>query len=228
MGQPALSLDRYVGLHEYGDWVFFRYLTERMKTAQGGLPVLVRRIWQHAVGTNYSVSALKQALAEQGTDLPTQLAGFTVANRRPGTFYREGANYRAAPLDASRRLSRGDSVKATVTLDHLAASTVRFVPSAGDNQVTLTYAPALAKPGLAAVVVRNRSGKYHRVANLTSSSRTETLTFDPTQVTAVLVSMVNTGSDYTCWTRTRYNWEYTCQGTSNDNNAQQSVTADVS
>jgi len=108
LAQPAKSMDHFqrFGVRQYGDWIFFRYLTETFDARSGGLPTLVRELWERAVG-DYSISAVAHVLAEHHTDLRTVWAAFADANRRPGTSYAEGAaNHYPSAAPAGRSGSR--------------------------------------------------------------------------------------------------------------------------
>lgn len=134
LARPYQSLDLYSDLSQYGTWIFFRFLGERYPSAQAGMPTIVRDIWRklaHDDGEGaaemYSVEALRAVTAARNTSLGTQLAWFTVWNRRPATFYDEGAAYRASPTRGTftlRPAARGATAR--YRLDHLSASTYRF------------------------------------------------------------------------------------------------------
>ncbi|MBM7516318.1 MXAN_6640 family putative metalloprotease [Nocardioides nitrophenolicus] len=129
LGQPAQPMDHRQGLAPYGAWIFFKYLSEHFPAANGpgGMPVVVRDIWDLAAGPANARQAINAALAARGTDLRTQFGWFAAANRRPAQNYAEGAAYpraklwRGAKLSTSRR-----SVSDSVELRHLASRTIRF------------------------------------------------------------------------------------------------------
>ncbi|HJQ04258.1 MAG TPA: MXAN_6640 family putative metalloprotease [Nocardioides sp.] len=238
IGKPSVSLDAYSNasgnsgyLHQYGTWIFFRYLTEHYRTQQGGLPILVRQIWRRSVGKDhYSVAAIKGALASLGTTLDAQLARFVTANRRPSTSYREGSHYPRAPLAAdAQRLTPGallgNSATKTADLPHLAAATYRFLPGTGATKLDLKLAGV--QPGQDIeydVVSHTRDGAY--TSHLFTADTS--VPFDPATVSWVEVSIINAGTSYTCWNRTTGFWMYTCQGTSNDDHPGGNLTATAS
>ncbi|TQK69660.1 MXAN_6640 family putative metalloprotease [Nocardioides sp. SLBN-35] len=129
LGQPAQPLDHRKGLAPYGAWIFFKYLSEHFPAVNGpgGMPTIVRDIWDLAAGPANSRQAINAALAARGTDLRTQFGWFTAANRRPALNYAEGGAYprarlwRGVKLSGSRR-----SVSDSVELRHLASRTIRF------------------------------------------------------------------------------------------------------
>ena len=133
---PGVSLD-LMNFNAYGNWIFFRYLTEKFPAEAGGLPTLVRDIW-HAVDSTdgvaadqYSLEAIDSVLAERGTSLEDQYALFAVENNTPERTYDEGAAYptpdHAFPTVA---LSPGrPRATEVITLDHMTSGTGAFTPS---------------------------------------------------------------------------------------------------
>ncbi len=127
LGQPAQPLDHRKGLAPYGAWIFFRYLSEHFAADAGGMPVIVRDIWDLAAGPANARQAISAALAARGTDLRTQFGRFAAANRRPALNYSEGAAYPRAKLWRGVKLSPSRrSVSDSVELKHLASRTIRF------------------------------------------------------------------------------------------------------
>jgi hypothetical protein len=136
---PEVPLDSVKGLTLYGNWIWWRYLTERFPQEGGtGLPTLVRDVWELAAPSEYdnaySIEAMAQAISKHKRDLAHVFAEFGAANRLPvdpGTgIYEEGAAYKKAPLSASYKLTRKRQAIATktVTLAHLTNTTVAFRP----------------------------------------------------------------------------------------------------
>ena len=71
LGKPRVPLDLSTTPHWYGDWIFFRYLTERFPTEVGGMPSLVRDMWQRAdaipgAGDEYSLQAVSGRTGRPG------------------------------------------------------------------------------------------------------------------------------------------------------------------
>ncbi|MBU2694692.1 MXAN_6640 family putative metalloprotease [Pimelobacter sp. 30-1] len=124
LGRPAQAMTNANGA--YGAWIFFRYLSERFPTPAGGMPVIIRDIWNRAAGTTDARTALNRTLAARNTELRKQFGWFTAWNRRPAAYYSEGSAYRAAPLWRSYRLTMGRSVSARTDINKLASRTVRY------------------------------------------------------------------------------------------------------
>ncbi len=141
LARPELPLDRSAGLHVYGSWIFWRFLTERYADEGGtGLPLAMRRLWEdadHLDGTKprlQAVAALRSELSDQSATLSESLADFAVAARRPTGAFEEGAAYEryvADPTAQPAPLNQAfPGVSGTLRVDHLAGATVRLRPAA--------------------------------------------------------------------------------------------------
>ena len=229
--RPGIPLDKFTGLHQYGDWIFFRYLTERLTTSQNGLPTLVRQMWRKADGSakgldQYSIQAVRSVLAAHGKDLGTTFAQFAAANRRPARTYTEGAanHYPVAPLAGKFTLepSRRDTGTRSLVLDHLSSGILRFEPSslgAGGWKIRLQVnAPPRARGSVALATTYLRNGKVSAVKLPLDASgdATKTLGFSGSRVTAVELTLANAGTHYTCWNDPTDT--YSCSGTPRDDN----------
>ena len=133
LGRPDLSLDRsYTNGNHYGNWIFFRYLTEKYRASAGGMPTLVRNMWIRAAGQS-GLQAVVNTVKAAGGDFAKVYAGFADANRRPKKAYAEGAaqRYPTAPL-AFRAIKLSAKTPRTtwgaVRLDHLSSASASFVP----------------------------------------------------------------------------------------------------
>ena len=138
LGRPRVPLDKFEpnGAHHYGDWIFFRYLTERFTDAESGLPTLVRDFWRRADGSatgpdDYSMQAVETVLTARGATFAEQFARFADGNRRPASTYDEGAAYQSSPLWRDRTLCPASLTAGQTVdqLDHQASATARFRPS---------------------------------------------------------------------------------------------------
>ncbi|KRC54876.1 MULTISPECIES: MXAN_6640 family putative metalloprotease [unclassified Nocardioides] len=233
---PGRSLDLFGGGYHYGTWLFFRYLTERFPGKSGGLPSLVRRMWELADGAvggpdYYSISAVAQALAERGTNLTTQYSRFAMANRSPRSFYREGAAYpKAVASSVVVRASRPNAPATARTLDHLTSATVRYVPSrttARSWKLKLTLNMADRVRGSAAIVrVFYRSGavKTINVALSSTGGGVVRVPFSTRTVLSVEVTMANASRRFYGNTCFSYETPLSCGGaTPMDDNLRQVV-----
>ena len=227
LSQPGSSMDHFedYGVRQYGDWIFFRYLSERFANAEGGLPTIVRKMWELADGAKggpdeYSIRAVSDALADRGTSLRSVWARFADANRRPGTSYDEGrANrYPTGGLDGRVSLtgSDRDSGWRTRRVDHLAAGTLRFTRASGMRASALKLRLDLpaARRGSGAVATAYRTTGRPQVTpvRLDSSGDATTRVDFGKDVKFVEGTLANAGIDYACWRRTGYS----CQGRPQD------------
>ncbi len=134
LAYPAESMDARRGLGPYGAWIFFKFLGERFPDVNGpgGMPVVVRDVWDRAAGEGTARQALEGALAPRGTDLRRQFGWFSAANRRPAAWYSEGAAYAPSPLWRKVKLSgKRRSVSDKVSLRHLSSRTIRLKSKLG-------------------------------------------------------------------------------------------------
>lgn len=133
LGRPGTSIDEWGGLTPYASWIFLQYLTQRFPRVEGGMPVIVREIWEklahQGAGAQgmYSIQGIGSALKARGTRLGVEFARFAAWNRRPWSFYAEGAAYRPAPLAGTYRIAPNTARKSLrFNLDHLTARHYRF------------------------------------------------------------------------------------------------------
>jgi hypothetical protein len=234
---PRVPMDTYGGSFHYGTWIFFRYLTERYPTAQGGLPTIVRAMWRKADGARggpdqYSIQAVKSVLSARGTDLPSLFAKFSAANRRPAQTYSEGRTnkYPAAPPVRRLRMGRGQSRGDTVSADHLTSATVRLTPAAGlrgrGARLRILVHMAPARRGSAAVATTKlRSGRVRVVPVRihASGAGVRVLPFSPASVKYVELTLANAGTSYDCFS----SGAYSCTGWSRDDDVKETFRATV-
>ena len=117
LSRPSSPLDRGgFGNSEYGSWIFWRYLQEKI----GGDPAILRDIWERAdvAGANppddYSLEAVRHELTARGLGFADVFARFATANRRRDYAGRRGRrlpdsaageDLRGRPRDAGHRLA---------------------------------------------------------------------------------------------------------------------------
>lgn len=117
---PNLPLDLVSGARNpYGNWVFWRWLTERYPNPlnyASVLPDLVRQVWTRARYVNaaspgtFSSDALVKTLDAAGKSFPALYARFGASGRHPARHghFEEGAFYPQAPLERRATLARAD------------------------------------------------------------------------------------------------------------------------
>ena len=234
--QPRASMDHFGGVRQYGDWIFFRYLTERFPAARGGLPTLVRDMWRRADGAkggadDYSIKAVRNVLAARDAGLPTVFAEFADANRRPATAYDEGrANrYPQAPLAGRVTLSgnQRNSGQLSRSVDHLASATIRFSRDSGLRarklRLALDLPPAARGSAAVATTYRASSEPTSRTLRLSTEGDAVTKVAFGRDVTRVEVTLANAGTRYRCWRPT--DTGYSCRGRSRDDDRRLLVQA---
>ncbi len=236
MRHPAQSMDQFEGLFHYGTWSFFRHLTERFRASKGGMPVLVRDLWRRlddAKGApdDYSLEGLRKVLRKRGLSIREAFAGFAAANRMPDRSYEESRanNYPAAPLAGRTNLSPNRrAVSRSMRLDHLAAGTLRFVPSrrlaASDWKLRLVLDLAKRWQGSAAVVtIKPRDGapRTKTVALDRDGDARLRVAFARSRTRWVEVTVVNASDHFRCNRGTRFS----CAGVPRFDGSLQRVTA---
>jgi hypothetical protein len=238
--QPSTPLDffnRY-GLNQYGDWIFFRYLTEGFPKTSGGMPVLLRKIWESAdsVGRGkdrYSVQAIQRALDAKGTSLRDQFAGFSAANLFSRTAYAEGtalAYPQAKPVKKIGLGAGGTSSPSLRPLDHLTAGTVRFTTKAsaapGSTLQVVVNMPDTVRGSAAVVSVNYADGTHDQalvVLDDTGAGSATPVGFGNALVTSVDVTLVNASLRFDCHQGTNFS----CRGKSQDDGLTGKITATV-
>jgi hypothetical protein len=237
MALPHESLDQFTGGFHYGTWIFFRYLTEHFRKSQAGMPVLVRDLWRRlddAKGAKqeYSLQGLKRVLHKQGVSLRDAFAGFSAANRMPERAYEEGRHrYPRAPLAHSVTLSPShrSTGRLPITLDHLAAGTVRYTPAKRLGRgwrLRVVLDLARLSHGSAAVVTVTPRGSAPRsrlVALDKGGNATATYAFSSRSVRYVEVTLVNASDKFRCHRGTRFS----CRGKPRFDNTVERIRAEA-
>ncbi|MBW3592641.1 MAG: hypothetical protein KY396_03010, partial [Actinobacteria bacterium] len=87
LGKPAIPLDKFTPTccHVYGDWIFFRFLSEQFGAGTASDPTIVRRVWERADGSaagpdDHSIQAVKNVLAARGSAFTNVFAMFGWVN----------------------------------------------------------------------------------------------------------------------------------------------------
>ena len=232
--QPRESLDQFVrggfSLRQYGEWIFFRYLSETYPQSRAGMPVIVRRLWQRVDGSrgaadDYSIRAVNRELRSRGTDLRRFYAKFADANRRPQRSYEEGAAYPVAPARTFAFRPRShDTGRRGARLDHLSSTTARFTPSASMRGWRLHVSvdlPDKALGSAAVLTTYDRKGRpSRRIMPITKAGNgTLVVNFGTPKVARAELTLSNAGIRYVCWQGTLNNGvQYSCKGKSKDDN----------
>lgn len=230
---PSAPLDLAVGngYPQFGDWVFWQYLSQRLGKG------IVKTVWNKAGefkdgGHMYSTQALVSALKKKGS-FAERFALYASANTAPGKGYSEGGSWgQSAPMEHSYTISSGATATDTVTINHLASSNIRLTPSyalTGKNQrVRIDVdGPSSKSAPRAVVAVTKKDGTISRTLMSldTNGAGHGTFLFDAEQVSSVTLTLVNASTHYACWTQPGADPSYSCQGSSKDDNRSFSYTA---
>ncbi len=227
---PGVSLD--LGDFAYGNWIFFRYLTEKYATEQGTMPTLVKDIWEELDTTGgqadtYSLRAVSNVLDDRGTSMKEQYGQFSLENNTPALTYEEGADYpypayafNPVELSKSKR-----SANRTVKLDHLTSGTGAFVPFGKGYDLKIAVDMTKEKAGsMAAVAVYKKSGQIDRswIKLNKKGNGSKKVPFASNKVAFVEVTLVNASTQMVdCGTDDF--WRYSCGGFGKYENQKQKV-----
>lgn len=218
---PQHSLDMFMqgaGM-QYGNWIFWEYLTQRHGNA------LVRRAWERSGslrqdGGRYSLQALNQILRKKGT-FANVYARFASDNLVPRRAYKEGAAYPAPKVKAVRTLTKKRRARSFSTrINHLASASYRVKPQSAlkGKRWKLRIkvkGPARNTSPRARVLIHMKSGKLKR-KNVRLNRKGDgslRVPFNSKRVSAVSVTLVNASTRMRCNRRTYL----ACQGLPRDN-----------
>jgi hypothetical protein len=222
LGAPKLSLDLFGGSHHYGDWIFFRYLTERFPALRGGLPSLILDMFIKADASKggadqYSAQAISAVLKERGTSFAKMFTKFADANLDPGANYEEGAanDYPVAPY----RTFGHSQGWYTTKLDHMSSASMYFEPSdATTQELKLTVDLASKSTSPAAIVSVHLVGGGVQTSQIPlnqNGNGSKVFPFAQSTVSWVDFTLVNASARFDpCWD----NSPYSCSGKPVDEN----------
>ena len=168
LGKPGVPLDRssisQSDFHVYGDWIFFRYLTEKYS------PGLVKTIWKNADGAaggrdDFSVQAVARALSKKG-GFRARFAEFGWRNRVARIAYGEGTanSYPKSPLSSSANtLSNSNRSKSkSIKLKHQTNGYFEFKRGSGLSSTAklklVLNLPAKSTGAAASVLIFDKNG----------------------------------------------------------------------
>lgn len=215
---PRVPLDEHnqSGGSMYGNWVFFRHLTERLPAEEGGIPVLMRTIWENADSTNgaandqHSPQAVASALAAAGIPFRSAYTSFAVANRQPAAFYEEARDLGYSTPGLARKPVTLTPTKPRTTWgslkqDHLTNDTVRFTPGKKMTrpwklEVHVNMAPE-ARGSVAYVTVffKDREAGLKQIKLNGTGDGSTKVPFARAAVRHVELTMINASDRTNCW-----------------------------
>ena len=163
---PSTPLDTF-DMTAYGNWGFWRYLSEQHPDETAGVPNLVREVWEELDTTRgpnaaYSLQALDEVLDDRGTSTPREYVAFAAANQHPTDVYDEAAeqSYPTAPntLETAHLARRSPTARRSAVLDHLTSATGAAVPLEGTRKLKVRVDLGRAGVARAAVTVHHVRG----------------------------------------------------------------------
>ena len=222
--RPGVPLDLGRGGHEYGAWIFWRYLSERFGAG------IVKDVWKRAAereqSNPYSLAATERELRSRGRSFTRVFAGFGVANRLPASRYREGASYPGRPRSRATALgwSRPATGTRAVVLRHLSNRTVAFRPAGGSRFLRVSVAASRDRGSAATLIVRHGSGRVSvRRVRIRNGAGGATVPFAAGAVRSVELVLTNADTDFRCWLGTALS----CSGEARDDRLRFAYEAQV-
>ncbi|CUR55854.1 conserved exported hypothetical protein [metagenome] len=227
LAQPRTPLDTFSGLTHYGNWVFFERISKKY-----GVDA-IKNIWTRLDATagardNYSIQGVRNYLTSKNMKLPRFYADFAAGNLFPAKVYPEGGAYTGTKVVAGYKLSKQRHARAdSVKLKHLSSASYAFRPTStlkGSWKLRLTLAGPKSVEGTAAYAqVKLKSGKLVRkpISVSKAGKGSVRVNFTRSKVSRVTFTLVNAGTQYTCWQGTNI----ACSGVSKNNNNRFTWTA---
>ena len=163
---PATPLDVF-DFNAYGNWAFWRFLSEQHPDETAGIPNLARELWEaldttQGAEATFSLEALDQVLSARGTSVPDEYVAFADASQHPGDVYEEAVEqlYPTAPnsIDAVQLSRRASTAARTAVLDHLTSATGEVLPFGGSRRLKVRVDLDGAGVARAAVTVHGLDG----------------------------------------------------------------------
>ncbi|MFC4783814.1 MXAN_6640 family putative metalloprotease [Nocardioides sp. MAHUQ-72] len=221
VARPATPLDTFNpnGVEQYGNWVFFEYLSSRYGKG------IVHKIWNRAgaypgAGKEYSTQAVKGVLKPHG-GFASVFARYAAGNTIPGRTYAEGGAWPSAAISKSFTLSKGARKDHTgLRVNHMASRNVALAPDsslAGRKWRAriIVDGPNRAKSPVAYVVVKRKHGHpLKKVLHLSRRGHGKlAVPFSDGRVGRVTVTLANASTRFNC----NENTYLSCQGKPKDN-----------
>jgi hypothetical protein len=217
--RPWIPTDRGAGGHEYGAWIFWRFLSEYFNRA------IVRQAWEYADGSaagpdKHSLRATRLAIKDRDWEFSWAFADFGAWNAWPAAQYEEGSAYPAPPVVKRWAVTgAGGGVPwKNLVLDHLTNREVLFTPARGVRSTArlrvVVDGPPAAAGSQATVVVRLKSGatRYYIVQLDGKGRGTRRVPFGKGVVRWADLVLTNGSERTTCWRGT----VFSCQGKPTD------------
>jgi hypothetical protein len=200
--RPASPLDRGgAGDSEYGSWIFWRYLQEKV----GGDPSIVREIWERVEGRdNYSLEAVRHELGQRGLGFAAVFANFATANRRLDYADAVDAGYPSPGLTKTYTVAQQspDTSWRSWRINHLATRYFSFKPGQVPADARLRVSTRLPQNGAAAtliIVESDGSTTTRRLQKQANGSAAGTTRFGKGEISRIEVVLSNGSTRTSCW-----------------------------
>lgn len=228
---PFVPLDAFSSTYgfQYGNWIFWEYLTERFGTK------LVKSAWKSAGslggdGKRYSIEAIKSVLRKKKKSFTDVYADFAAANVAPSQAYEEAPGapeFANPPVLGDVTLTRADrKYKKRKKLFHLSSRSIHVRPGADLTspkwrlKVSLRGPRRAASPAARLVFHKLDGTVAIRKIRFNKRGRAQKVVpFSPAKFAAVTVTFANVSTRYRCGKRT----VLACAGKSRDDNARFTV-----
>ena len=230
LSNPHKALDYGDGFFQYGNWIFWRFLSEHFGRSLQGAGI-VKESWQQADAAaggpdRFSLEAVEVAVGHRGESFGDLFAQFGAANFQPQGSYEEGAAYEevvGAPT-LSGKFFLGSSVTSTgtvtKTLDHLSNRFVVFKPGSGASdaarlRVTLNGPGSRTNPRATLLLFKTSGEVVRKSVALDSAGDGRTsVSFSKSTITKVVLVLTNASTRYDCWIAA--DSPFSCRGFSKD------------
>ena len=220
--KPRVPLDKSTTscCHIYGDWIFFRFLSEWFgdgggstldPTTTGQDQAVVREIWERLDGSktgvdDYSIQGVKHVLSNRGKNFRKVFGKFGWSNRVSRSVYDEGADnkYPQAPLADKMTLSSSSPSRSKApTLNHQTSRYYEFkrgsgVSSTAKLRFVLDLPSKKAGAFATALVFTNAGFRAKEFAISNTANGTFSVAFG-SSVRKVDLVLTNASTRYTCW-----------------------------
>jgi hypothetical protein len=236
------SVDYGAEGHDYGSWIFWRFLTEYYYTTESDLPgpdpAVIRLVWETADGAQpapggqeppNSRSLFAAEAVGNGEGFKDAFSWFGAVNLTPTDFYEEGDSYPAAPVNATAKVSKGKpKLPMTARMPHMTNHTVAITAGKGvTGSAKLKIAvngPASAAGPRATVLVDPVTGDntYKTVTLNGKGDGSVTVNFGKGKITRVVVVLTNASTRIDQCFRGTF---FTCGGTFEDDGKTYAFTA---
>jgi hypothetical protein len=188
---PSQPLTRQNGAAEYGNWVFYQFITEHRGIA------VVKDVWRRAARSGVGArTAIAAALRADGSGLTTTFGHFSTASNIPGRYYAEGKAWPRADLAGGFSFGPGDTSSGLrqVVLDPLTAANVAFRPGSLSGRWRLRVmvdTPGPAQIAHLLVFLRDGGIERVRVPSGATGKGTRVVRFSPGAVRKVVLDVAS-------------------------------------